>query len=147
MRGVYFEARYRLASRRLAWAQKEVDTAIKTRLLKEAEADIKLEAQLHPALGGDESKKRFDALKETIQQESMKISKVREGMKYKYSEIISGLASGFSNLIFRWPLIGSVFVVAFQSATRVDVADQIITRDQTLFGDRFCVDSGSSFHP
>ena len=77
MRGVYFEARYRLASCRLAWAQKEVDTAIKTRLLKEAEADIKLEAQLHPALGGDESKKRFDALKETIQQESMKISKVR----------------------------------------------------------------------
>ena len=77
MRGVYFEARYRLASCRLAWAQKEVDTAIKTRLLKEAEADIKLEAQLHPALGGDESKKRFDALKETIQQESVKITKVR----------------------------------------------------------------------
>ena len=56
-------------------------------------------------------------------------------MKYKYSEIISGLASGFSNLIFRWLLIGSVFVVAFQSATRVDAADQIITRDQTLFGE------------
>ena len=56
-------------------------------------------------------------------------------MKYKYSEIISGLASGFSNLIFRWLLIGSVFVVAFQSATRVDAADQIVTRDQTLFGE------------
>ena len=77
MRGVYFEARYRLASCRLAWAQKEVDTAIKTRLLKEAEADIKLEAQLHPSLGGDESKKRFNALKEIIQQEFVKISKMR----------------------------------------------------------------------
>ena len=77
MRGVYFEARYRLASCRLAWAQKEVNTAIKTRLLKEAEADIKLEAQLHPSLGGDESKKRFNALKEIIQQEFVKISKMR----------------------------------------------------------------------
>lgn len=77
MRGVYFEARYQLAACRLAWAQKEVNTTIKTLLLKEAEADIKLEAQLHPALGGDELKKRFNALRETIQQESVKISKMR----------------------------------------------------------------------
>ena len=77
MRGIYFEARYRLAACRLAWAQKEVNTTIKTHLLKEAEADIKLEAQLHPALGGDELKKRFNALRATIQQESVKISKMR----------------------------------------------------------------------
>ena len=59
------------------WAQKEVDASIKTRLLKEAEADIKIEAQLHPGLGDDVLKERFEALLEVIQQESLTISKTR----------------------------------------------------------------------
>ena len=77
MQEIYFESRFRLAACRLAWAQKEVDAAIKTRLLKEAEADIKIEAQLHPSLGGDVLKERFEALLEVIQQESLTISKTR----------------------------------------------------------------------
>ncbi|MDG1992061.1 MAG: hypothetical protein P8J43_06320, partial [Pirellulales bacterium] len=77
MRGVYFESRYRLAACRLSWAQKEVDTSIKSRLLKEAEADIKIETQLHPGLGGDALRERFETLLNVIQQESMMISKAR----------------------------------------------------------------------
>ena len=77
MRNVYFEARYRLAACRLAWARKEVDTSIKTRLLKEAEADIKIEAQLHPGLGSDASRERFEILLDTIQHESVTISRTK----------------------------------------------------------------------
>ncbi len=77
MRNVYFEARYRLAACRLAWARKEVDTSIKTRLLKEAEADIKIEAQLHPSLGSDASRERFEILLDTIQQEFVTISRTK----------------------------------------------------------------------
>lgn len=77
MQEIYFEARFRLAACRLAWAQKEVDSAIKARLLKEAEADIKIEAQLHPGLGGDVSRERFEELLEVIQQESIVISRTR----------------------------------------------------------------------
>ena len=47
------------------------------RLLKEAEADIKIEAQLHPGLGGDVSRERFEALLEGIQQEFLVISRTR----------------------------------------------------------------------
>jgi hypothetical protein len=77
MRDIYFEARYRLAGCRLAWAQKEVDTPIKTRLLKEAKADIKIETQLHPGLGGDALKERFEILLNAIQQELVTISRTR----------------------------------------------------------------------
>ena len=38
---------------------------------------IKIEAQLHPSLGGDVLKERFEALLEVIQQESLTISKTR----------------------------------------------------------------------
>ena len=62
---------------RLEWAQKEVDSAIKARLLKEAEADIKIEAQLHPGLGGDGLRERFEELLEVIQQEFRMISRTR----------------------------------------------------------------------
>ena len=77
MRDIYFEARYRLADCRLAWAQKEGDTSIKIRLLKEAEADIKIETQLHPGLGGDTLRERFEALLDAIQQEFVTISRTR----------------------------------------------------------------------
>lgn len=77
MRDIYFEARYRLADCRLAWAQKEVDTSIKNRLLKEAKADIKIETQLHPGLGGDALKERFETLLNAIQQEFVTISRTR----------------------------------------------------------------------
>ncbi len=77
MQEIYFEARFRLAACRLAWAQKEVDIATKARLLKEAESDIKIEAQLHPGLGGDKSRKRFEGLLEVIQQEFLTVSRTR----------------------------------------------------------------------
>ncbi len=77
MQEIYFEARFRLAACRLAWAQKEVDIATKARLLKEAESDIKIEAQLHPGLGGDKSRKRFEGLLEVIQQELLTVSRTR----------------------------------------------------------------------
>ena len=77
MQNVYFEARYRLAACRLAWARKEVDTSIKTRLLKEAEADIKIEAQLHPGLGSDASREKFETLLDAIQQEFVTIPRTK----------------------------------------------------------------------
>jgi len=46
-------------------------------LLKEAESDIKIEAQLHPGLGGDKSRKRFEGLLEVIQQEFLTVSRTR----------------------------------------------------------------------
>jgi hypothetical protein len=55
----------------------EVDSAIKARLLNEAEADIKIEAQLHPDLGGDGLRERFQELLEVIQQEFRMISRTR----------------------------------------------------------------------
>ena len=56
-------------------------------------------------------------------------------MKRKYAKLMLGFVSGFSDSVFCCLLIGCVFVVAFQSATRVDAADQIITRDETIFGE------------
>jgi hypothetical protein len=77
MQNVYFEARYRLAACRLAWARKEVDTSIKTLLLTEAEADIKIEAQLHPGLGSDASREKFETLLDAIQQEFVTIPRTK----------------------------------------------------------------------
>jgi len=46
-------------------------------LLKEAEADIKIEAQLHPGLGSDASREKFETLLDAIQQEFVTIPRTK----------------------------------------------------------------------
>ncbi len=78
MRRLYFESRFSLAACRLEWSQSEVDVATKVQLLHDAEADIKIESQLHPDLGGIAFKKRFEVLRMDIQQESLKVQESRQ---------------------------------------------------------------------
>ncbi len=78
MRRMYFESRFRLATCRLEWAQRETDVDTKVALLRDAEADIKIESQLHPSFGGVEFEEKFQGLRVAIQQEFLKIS---EGSK------------------------------------------------------------------
>lgn len=78
MRTLYFESRFRLAACRLEWAQKETNVATKVQLMHDAEADIKIESQLHPGLGGVVFKERFEMLCVGIQQEFLKISESRK---------------------------------------------------------------------
>ena len=78
MRRLYFESRFSLAACRLEWAQSEIDVATKVQLLHDAEADIKIESQLHPGLGGIAFKKSFEVLRIDIQQEFLKIQESRQ---------------------------------------------------------------------
>ena len=78
MRRLYFESRFSLAACRLEWSQSVVDVATKIKLLHDAEADIKIESQLHPGLGGIAFKKRFEELRMNIQQEFLKIQESKQ---------------------------------------------------------------------
>jgi len=69
LRTLYFEARYRLASCRLAWASHEADAATARRLLQQAVAELEIESRLHPDLGGKDFQYRFEQLREAISQE------------------------------------------------------------------------------
>jgi hypothetical protein len=69
LKALYFEARYRLASCRLAWANLEVDATAARRQLQQAAAELEIESRLHPDLGGKDFQHRFEQLREAISQE------------------------------------------------------------------------------
>lgn len=69
LKALYFEARYRLASCRLAWANLEVDATAARRQLQQAAAELEIESRLHPDLGGEEFQHRFEQLHQAISQE------------------------------------------------------------------------------
>ena len=69
LRELYFEARLRLASCRLAWADREADAATRRKLLRQAAAELAIEARLHPELGGPEYRQRFAELRRAIDRE------------------------------------------------------------------------------
>lgn len=68
-RRLYFEARYRLAGCRLAWARREADAAARRRQFRQAAAEIEIEARLHPTLGGEDFRQRFEQLRAALSQE------------------------------------------------------------------------------
>jgi len=68
-RRLYFEARYRLAGCRLAWARQEADAAARRRQIRQAAAEIEIEARLHPELGGEDFQQRFEQLRAAVSQE------------------------------------------------------------------------------
>lgn len=68
LRTLYFEARYRLASCRLAWANCESDVVAERRQLQQAAAELEIESRLHPDLGGKDFRQRFEQLRDAISQ-------------------------------------------------------------------------------
>ncbi len=76
LRQVYFQARLRLAACRLAWARRETDLNERRRRLEQAAGDIKIESQLHPALGGATLQVEFKSLLDDIEEELSRLSGV-----------------------------------------------------------------------
>ena len=74
LRKIYFEARLHLAGCRLAWAGREATSDARRKRLQQAAADIKIEARLHPELGGDELRPKFEMLMGEIEKELSKLT-------------------------------------------------------------------------
>jgi hypothetical protein len=74
----YFEARYNVAWSRWQWALAQTAADKKRPLLSKALRDVLVTSTLTPALGGEESWKRFNALYRDIQKEMIAMGKFDE---------------------------------------------------------------------
>lgn len=73
LREIYFEARLHLAACRLAWAGYESSPQARQQRLQQAAADIKIEARLHPELGGDALRPQFESLLDEIEEKLVEL--------------------------------------------------------------------------